>query len=94
LLAACGVYAAGLFGGLLAAIFVFIGNRMCNDPGYAGTTGAVLATLVILASTYAGSDASAWVVAMVIAIVLVQAVSHTHASHILGRLWSLREGKK
>ena len=93
LLAACGVYTAGLLGGLLAAVFVFIGNRMCNDPGYAGTTGAVLATLVILASTYAGFDASAWIAAMVIAIVLLQAVSHIHASHVLGRLWTLREGK-
>jgi energy-converting hydrogenase A subunit B len=94
LLAACGVYAAGLPGGLLAAVLVFIGNRICNDPGYAGTTGAVLATVVIVASTYVGFDASLWIAAMVIAIVLVQALSHIHASQILGRLWSIREGKK
>jgi len=33
LLASCGVYCAGLPGGLFAALLVYIGNRICYDPG-------------------------------------------------------------
>ena len=47
LLAACGVYCAGLPGGLFAALLVYIGNRICYDPGYAGTTGAITATFLV-----------------------------------------------
>ncbi len=38
LLAACGVFVAGIPpGGLIATALVFVGNRICHDPGYAGT---------------------------------------------------------
>ena len=95
LLAACGVYVAGIPGGLMAVVFVFIGCKICHDDNwYASTTGALLTTFVITASTYIGFDASAWIIAMVINIVLVQGISQIHASQILGRLWLLRIGKK
>ncbi|MGD9490552.1 MAG: hypothetical protein AB7V51_03155, partial [Methanoregulaceae archaeon] len=47
LLAACGVYIAGISGGLAAAVLVYVGNRICYDRGYAGTTGALAATFLI-----------------------------------------------
>jgi energy-converting hydrogenase A subunit B len=94
LLAACGVHIAGIPGGLIAAAAVFIGCKICHDDNwYPSTTGALLTTLVITASTYIGFSTSVWIVAMVINIVLVQGISQIHASHILGRLWLLREGK-
>ena len=94
LLAACGVYVAGILGGLIAAAFVFIGCRICHDENwYPSTTGALLATFIITVSTYVGISASAFIVAMVINIMLLQGISHIHASHILGRLWLLRKGK-
>ncbi|BBL68154.1 hypothetical protein [Methanoculleus chikugoensis] len=91
LLAACGVYLAGIPGGLAAAVMVYIGNRICYDPGYAGTTGAVLATFVIYGFTQVGFAASDFIAGMVIAILTIQGLSHTHASRLLGRLWRIRE---
>ena len=91
LLAACGVYLAGIPGGLAAAVMVYIGNRICHDPGYAGTTGAVLATFVVYGFTLVGFAASDFIAGMVIAILTIQGLSHTHASRLLGRLWRIRE---
>ncbi len=90
LLAACGVSIAGIYGGLLAAVLVFIGNRICHDPGYAGTSGAVLATLVIVGFTGIGFLASDFIAGMVIAILTIQGLSHVHASRLLGGLWRWR----
>ena len=91
LLAACGVYVAGIPGGLVAAVLVYIGNRICHDPGYAGTTGAVLATFVIYGFTQVGFAATDFIAGMVIAILTIQGLSHTHASRLLARLWRVRE---
>jgi len=91
LLAACGVYVAGIPGGLAAALMVFIGNRICHDPGYAGTTGAVLATFVVYGFTLVGFAATDFIAGMVIAILTIQGLSHAHASRLLGRLWRIRE---
>ncbi len=90
LLAACGVYIAGIPGGLFAALLVYIGNRICYDPGYAGTTGAVLATFVIYAFTLAGFPAEYFIAGMVIAIITIQGLSHVHASRLLATLWRWR----
>lgn len=91
LLAACGVYAAGIPGGLAAAVLVFIGNRICYDKGYAGTTGAVIATVVIYAMTaYTGFTPEQFIAGMVIAILVVQGISQKTASRLLGALWRLR----
>jgi len=90
LLAACGVYIAGIPGGITAAVLVYIGNRICHDPGYAGTTGAVIATFVIYGCTLAGFLAQDFIAGMVIAILTIQGISHIHASGLLNRLWRLR----
>ncbi len=91
LLAACGVYVAGIPGGLAAALMVFIGNRICHDPGYAGTTGAVLATFIIYGFTQIGFAATDFIAGMVLAILSIQGLSHVHASRLLARLWGVRQ---
>ena len=94
LLGACGVYIAGIPGGLIAAAFVFFGCKICHDDNwYPSTTGALCATLIVTASTYIGFNASVWIVAMVINVALIQGISQIHASHILGKLWLIRKGK-
>lgn len=90
LLAACGVAAAGIFGGLFAAALVYVGNRICYDPGYAGTTGCIAATFVIYGFTMAGFLATDFIAGMVIAILTIQGISHLHASRLLGQLWTWR----
>jgi energy-converting hydrogenase A subunit B len=90
LLAACGVYIAGIPGGLFAAVLVYIGNRICYDKGYAGTTGAVLATFVIYAFTLAGIPAEYFIAGMVIAILTIQGISQVDASRLLAMLWRWR----
>ncbi len=88
LLAACGYWIWGVPGGITAAVLVFIGARICADKGYAGTSGAVLATAVIwVCHTYAGFPPETFIAGMVIAILLVQGISPTRASRILGSLW-------
>lgn len=90
LLASCGVYAGGVAGGLLASLLVYIGNRICYDPGYAGTSGAILATFVVYGFTQLGFLASDFIAGMVIAILTIQGISHVHASRVLAALWRMR----
>jgi energy-converting hydrogenase A subunit B len=90
LLAACGVYVAGLPGGLAAAVLVFIGNRICHDPGYAGTTGAVLASLMVAGLAGIGFAPENFIAGMVVAILTIQGLSHRHASRLLARIWGWR----
>ena len=90
LLAACGVYCAGLPGGLFAALLVYIGNRICYDPGYAGTTGAITATFLVYGMTQVGFAASDFIAGMVIAILTIQGISHVHSSRLIARLWDFR----
>lgn len=88
LLAACGYWICGVPGGVLAAVLVFVGARICADTGYSGTSGAVLATVVIWAlTTYAGFPPESFIGGMVVAILLVQGLSARHASRILGKIW-------
>lgn len=91
LLAACGVFLFGLPGGLIAAVFVYVGNRICSDKGYAGTAGALVATAVIYALNTAGIIApQSFIAGMVLAILLIQGISHRYASKMLGKLRRLR----
>ncbi|KQC03402.1 MAG: hypothetical protein APR53_05575 [Methanoculleus sp. SDB] len=90
LLAACGVSIAGIPGGLAAAVLVFIGNRICHDPGYAGTSGAVLATCVVYGASFAGFAPQDFIAGMVLAILSVQGISHARSSAFLDRLWGWR----
>jgi energy-converting hydrogenase A subunit B len=90
LLAACGVFVAGIPGGLIATALVFVGNRICHDPGYAGTTGAFCATFLIAGFSLIGIPADAFIAGMVIAILTIQGLSHPYASHLLTRIWRVR----
>jgi energy-converting hydrogenase A subunit B len=90
LLASCGVYAAGIPGGLFAALLVYIGNRICYDPGYAGTTGCITATFIVYGFTRIGFSAAEFVAGMVIAILTIQGLSHVHSSRVLAALWKVR----
>jgi len=92
LLASCGVYAAGIPGGLLATLLVYIGNRICYDPGYAGTTGCLTATFIVYGFTLIGFSAADFIVGMIIAILTIQGISHVHASRLLSTLWRWRDG--
>jgi energy-converting hydrogenase A subunit B len=91
LLAGCGVYCAGLPGGLFAALLVYIGNRICYDPGYAGTTGCISATFIVYGAVQSGwFAASDFIAGMVIAILTIQGLSSVYASRLIARLWKIR----
>jgi|GEM_PF-106409 energy-converting hydrogenase A subunit B len=92
LLASCGVFVAGIPGGLFAAVMVYIGNRICYDPGYAGTTGCITATFIVYGFTTLGFAASDFIAGMVIAILTIQGISHVYASRLLAGLWKVRHG--
>jgi energy-converting hydrogenase A subunit B len=92
LLASCGVYAAGIPGGLFAAILVYVGNRICRDRGYAGTTGCVAATFIVYGFMQIGFSASDFIAGSVIAILTIQGISSVHASRVLGKIWGLLNG--
>lgn len=88
LLAACGYWICGIPGGIAAAVLVFIGARICADKGWAGTSGALAATILIWAlSTYANFPPETFIAGMVIAILIVQGISVRHTSRILGSIW-------
>ncbi|MCK9150744.1 hypothetical protein [Methanobacterium alcaliphilum] len=87
LLAAIGCYLIGIpEGGFIAALLVYIGNRLCADPGYAGTTGALTTTIIIAAGSYVGITPVMFVVGMVIAITTIQGIYHPASSKLLGKL--------
>jgi energy-converting hydrogenase A subunit B len=91
LLASCGVYCAGFLGGLFAAVLVYIGNRICYDPGYAGTTGCITATFIVYGAVQSGwFAASDFIAGMVIAILTIQGISFVYSSALIARLWTIR----
>lgn len=90
LLAACGVYCFGIPGGLIATVLVYIGNRICHDPGYAGTIGCFCATFMVFAGSVIGIPPSAFIAGMVLAIVTIQGVWHPWSSKLLGMIWRWR----
>jgi len=90
LLAACGVFVAGIPGGIAAAVLVYVGNRICHDKGYAGTSGALIATFIIAGCMQIGFMASDFIAGMVLAILTIQGLSHTHASRLIGYFWRWR----
>jgi len=87
LLGAVGCYAIGIpDGGFIAALLVFIGNRLCADPGYAGTTGALTITVIITLTSFIGLTPEEFIVGMVLAIVTIQGLDHPRASKLLGKI--------
>ena len=91
LLAACGFFIYGVPGAVISAILVFIGARICADKGYAGLTGALAATAVIWAcTTYLGFAPEVFIAGIVLAILLVEGISLTLSSKIIGKIWGKR----
>ena len=86
LLASIGYLVLGITGGIIAAFFVFMGNRLCADPGYAGTCGSLTATCIIFICSFLGMTPEMFIVGMVIAIVTVMGISQTKASIVLGKI--------
>jgi energy-converting hydrogenase A subunit B len=87
LLASAACYTIGTpEGGLIAAFLVYIGNRLCADPGYAGTIGALTITAIIFATSYLGIGPADFIVGMVLAIVTIQGLHHPLASKLLGKI--------
>ena len=86
LLASIGYMLLGIPGGILAAFFVMIGNRLCADPGYAGTVGSLSITVIIFVCSFVGLTPEMFIVGMVIAILTVQGLDHKTASIVLGKI--------
>ena len=89
LLASIGVMLIGIEGGIIAAFFVYIGNRLCADPGYAGTTGALTTTVIVCLFSFIGISPEMFVVGMVIAITTIQGLHHPSSSKLLGKIAKL-----
>ncbi|NYB26592.1 MAG: hypothetical protein HVN34_04550 [Methanobacteriaceae archaeon] len=87
LLASIGCYLIGTpEGGLIAAVLVFFGNRLCADPGYAGTTGALTITILIALASYIGLTPIMFIAGMMIAILTIQGLYHPASSKLLGKI--------
>jgi len=87
LLASCCYYAfSSPLGGLIAALAVFFGNRICSDPGYAGTTGALTTTMWIYLLSHFGFQPEHFIAGMVIAIFTIQALHHRLSSKLLAKI--------
>ncbi len=86
LIASIGYLVLGVPGGIIAAFLVFIGNRLCADPGYAGTVGSLTATLLIFIFSFVGLTPEMFIVGMVIAILTIQGIDQVRASIILGKI--------
>lgn len=87
LLASCCFYAFGSWtGGVFAAAIVLLGNRICSDPGYAGTTGALTTTGIIAVASRFGLGPEFFIVGMVINIVTIQAIHHRYSSRLIYRI--------
>lgn len=83
LMASIFYYLLGFKGGLIATLLIFIGNRLCNDPGYAGTLGTFSATVLIhLLSSFI--EPKYFIGGMVMAIFTIQGLYHVGASKVLG----------
>ncbi len=90
LLASIACYTIGTpEGGFIAALLVYFGNRLCADPGYAGTTGALTITVIIFAASYIGIKHLMFIVGILLAIVTSQGIHHPASSKLLGRIAQL-----
>ncbi|BDZ71255.1 hypothetical protein GCM10025861_17720 [Methanobacterium petrolearium] len=65
---------------------MYFGNRICADPGYAGTTGALSITVIIYLTSFIGFKPEFFIVGMVLAILTIQGLYQTGASRLLGKL--------
>lgn len=87
LLASIACFAIGTpEGGFIAAALVYFGNRICADPGYAGTVGALTITVIIAAASYVGITPAMFIAGMMIAILTIQGLHHPASSKLLGKI--------
>ena len=86
LLASIGYLLLGIPGGIIAAFFVFIRNRSCADPAYAGTVGSLTATAIIFVTSFIGLTPEMFIVGMVIAILTIMGIDQAKASIVLGKI--------
>ena len=86
LMASIGYLLLGIPGGIISAFLIFIGNRLCADPGYAGTTGTLTATVIIFICSFFGMTPEMFIVGMVIAILTIQGIDQVRASVLLGKI--------
>lgn len=86
LLGAIGYMIMGIPGGILAAFLVFIGNRLCADPGYAGTLGTFTITIILYLAGFVGLTPEMFICGMIIAILTIQGIDQPGASKVLGRI--------
>lgn len=86
LLASIGYLLLGIPGGIIAAFFVFIGNRLCADPGYAGTFGSLSITFIIFVCSFVGMTPEMFIVGIVIAILTIMGIDQPRASSVLGKI--------
>ena len=86
LLASIGYLLLGIPGGIIAAFFVFIGNRLCADPGYAGTFGSLSITFIIFVCSFVGMTPEMFIVGMIIAILTIMGIDQPRASSVLGKI--------
>lgn len=86
LLASIGYLLLGIPGGIIAAFFVFIGNRLCADPGYAGTFGSLSITFIIFVCSFVDMTPEMFIVGMVIAILTIMGIDQPRASSVLGKI--------
>lgn len=86
LMASIGYLILGIPGGILAAFFVFIGNRLCADPGYAGAIGSLTMTVILFICSFVGLTPEMFIVGMCIAILTIQGLDHVRVSIFLGKI--------
>lgn len=86
LIASIGYMILGIPGGILAAFFVFMGNRLCADPGYAGTTGSLTITGILFVCSFVGLTPEMFIAGICIAILTIQGIDQVRASIILGKI--------
>lgn len=86
LIASIGYMLLGIPGGLFAAFIIFIGNRLCADPGYAGTVGSITITILLYLTSFIGLIPEMFITGMVIAILTIQGIDHVRASKLLGEI--------
>ncbi len=87
LLAAISCYLMGApEGGFIAALLVYVGNRLCADPGYAGSIGAITTTLLILIFGIMGVTSEMFIVGMLIAITTIQGIHHPFTSKLIANI--------
>ncbi|MDO5827155.1 MAG: hypothetical protein Q4Q19_02675, partial [Methanobrevibacter sp.] len=72
--------------GLIAALLVFIGNRLCADNGYAGVVGSLTMTAIVFAFSFIGITPEMFICGMIIAIFTIQGIYHPASTKLLGRI--------